>query len=527
MSNRDSILSIATNIKMDKDYSNTLALSQNEIVALINSTGYNLYYGNDYMFLRTENKIKVQAAFSELFNANYCYIVNQGIIQFFFIDNVEYIADATTEITVTEDVLTTYKNRGFGVVYVERQHTQDDNILNLAQEKINFERYTRNKVKEIDVTPTKVMAEFSEYLEDSVGDPIFRPTTYPTIPQAERAGMTETGLIKDAPSMLYRAKGYIADPDTSDLITLNDGGLDRISTQMYDFNIHGHGSSLLGVKTYPPSGIIGTTTAALTDLDGYTPKNNKCLQYPYYYINFTNNKGNSNILKPEMFENRNSFAFSCANCCHGVVQSFAYPKQYNGQVDAWDFGLVIDNFPQLPLTVDSYAQYMAQRGNTAVAGVGSAAVAGGIGLIAGVATMNPLLAVGGAMGIASAVGDVISSAAFTPDNAGDGVIGRATGDFLNYCMDNFKFRIEHMTITAQDAKRIDDYFSAYGYAQNEIQQISVTNPRFYCHHVKTMSGEAVIEGIPHAKADIINRAFSRGITFWDSNENVGNYNLKS
>lgn len=526
MSNRNSVICIAKGINIDKNYNNTLALSRDEIKSLCQNSSNCVYIGSDYSFVRTENKIKVQAPFSQIFPGNYCYIINQGITQFFFVDDVKYISDVTTEIEVIEDVVTTYKPTTFNKAYIERQHTQNDNVANFAVESINFERYVLNEYKEIDVTPIKVMAEYAEYQEEDGS--FYRPSD-PRVPSNERAGMVETGLTKKAPSMLYRAKGYLGDSDISTTETLNQSGITRITDVNFAFVNEGHTTSLLGVKTYPREGFQVVSQNKLTKLDGYTPKNKKCLQHPYYYINFTNNSGQSNILKPEMFNtsiDSSRMTYRCASCCHGVVQSFAYPQDYNGRDFGYDYGLVIDNFPQLPMAVDSYAAYVAQRGNTSMAGVGAAAVAGGVSLIAGIATANPVLAVSGAMGVASAVGNTISSAAFTPDNQGDGVVGRASGDFMNYCLDNFKFRIEQVTVTAQDAKRIDDYFTTFGYAQNEIQDIKTTNPRFHCHHVKTMPGEAVVEGIPQAKADIINQAFARGITFWDSNSEVGNYNLK-
>lgn len=521
MSARNSTIIIATGINIDKNYNNTLALSQADIQALCSSNA--VYSGSDYSFLRTEDRIKVQAPFSQIFNANYCVIINQGVRQFFFIDEVKYIADATTEIRVTEDVITTYKHLGFRSVFVERQHTQNDNIPNLANETINFERFVRNELTEIDVTPIKVCAEYSEYMEE---DGTFYRTTDDRIPAPERGGMVNTGLPYNVPSMMYRHKGYMGDEDTSATVTLNTQGLENICDTAFAYNAEGHGSSLLGVKTYPRAGRSGTTVSALTSLDGYTPKNNKCLQYPYYYINLSNNAGKANVLKPEMFDSSNGFVFQTDTCVQGVPNSFCYPKFYNKQDNAIDFGVNINNFPQLPMTVDSYSGYLAQRGSEAMAGVAGSGVVGAVGLVAGLATGNPI-AIGGAVAsLAQSAASAISSVAFQPDNKGDGVVGRASADFLNLAIGMFKFRIEQMTVTSQDAKRIDDYFSAYGYAQNEIQAIQTTNPRFHCHYVKTLAGEAVIEGIPHAKADIINNAFAKGITFWDSNDSVGNYNLK-
>ena len=98
MSSRTSIICISKGINIDKNYKHTLALTSNNIKSLCSSGNHQLYYGNDYSFLRPEGRIKVQVSYSQLFEAHYCYITNQGKTQFFFIDEIIYIADNTTEL---------------------------------------------------------------------------------------------------------------------------------------------------------------------------------------------------------------------------------------------------------------------------------------------------------------------------------------------------------------------------------------------------------------------------------------------
>lgn len=506
MSARNSVLIIASGINIDKDYSNTLALSQGEIQALCVSRA--LYNGSDYSFLRTEDRIKVQAPFSQLFNANYCVIVNQGQRQFFFVDEVKYIADSTTEILVTEDVLTTYKHVGFKNAYIERQHTQDDSVKNFAQEKINFDRYVCNTRNHLDVSPTRLLLQYSEGPYSQSGGE-FLPPNSDQLPDDQRASYKDVGLAAGIPSMLYTPN-----------FPLSASGVNAAVTNYFEnFVKQGHGSSLLGVTT------AYTTTQPrlrvsfnfVSTLDGYRPKNNKCLQYPYYYINFTNSRGQSDILKPELFQS-GSASFERVSISVGQPVSMCYPVGYNNISEGYNHSITID-YPSIPMPVDSYSNSLGQRNSEVMSGIVGSAITGGLGLITG----NPL-AVG--VGVAQAAASSLSSVGFKPDNQGDGVVGSATANLLNLAIDNFMFSVEHYTLTAQDAKRLDDFFTAYGYAQNEIQPVNTTNPRFHCHHVKTLAGEGVVEGIPHAKADIINKAFSSGITFWDDNDNVGNYNTK-
>lgn len=504
MSARNSTIIIATGINIDKNYNNTLALSQADIQGLCSSNA--VYSGSDYSFLRTQDRIKVQAPFSQIFNANYCVIINQGVRQFFFIDEVKYIADATTEILVTEDVLTTYKHIGFKTAYIERQHTQNDSIPNYAQEKINFDRYVCNTDDYINVYPTAIVMQYSEIANSN--NEYFPPTQI-EVANGGAGLVSLTGFEKPLPRMVYEERLAFTP------------GVDPTRAALNNYHElyvkGGHASSLLGAVLAPNNEYRRLSFNFVDKLDGYTPINKKCLQYPYYYINFSNNRGQSDILKPELFGS-GSATFEVVSVGVGQPSSMCYPYTYNNIEKNYNHSISID-YPQLPMVVDSYTNFMGQRGSEVMSGVLGSAITGGIGLVTG----NPL-AVG--MGVAGTVANSLSSLAFKPDNQGDGVIGSTAVNYVNIGINNFRFKIDHFTITAQDAKRLDDYFTAFGYAQNEIQTINTTNPRFHCHYVKTAGGDGVIEGIPHAKADIINNAFAKGITFWDSNDAVGNYNLK-
>ena len=72
-----------------------------------------------------------------------------------------------------------------------------------------------------------------------------------------------------------------------------------------------------------------------------------------------------------------------------------------------------------------------------------------------------------------------------------------------------------------EAKRIDDFFSCYGYAINKVKAPNLTG-RQYWNFVQTEN--AVIAGnMPASSKDAISRIFDSGITFWHNGDNVGNY----
>ena len=72
---------------------------------------------------------------------------------------------------------------------------------------------------------------------------------------------------------------------------------------------------------------------------------------------------------------------------------------------------------------------------------------------------------------------------------------------------------------------IDDYFTMFGYA---VRQIGVPNmnARPYFTYVKTV-GCTVHGNMPSDHAKQIEQIFDKGVRFWKSVDNIGNYNLNN
>ncbi len=497
MSNRNSVICIAKDINIDKNYKNTLALNKSQLMQLCQTNS--VYMGTDYSFLRTEERIKVQAGYSVVYQGNYCYITNQGVTEFYFIDEIKYIADGTTEISVTQDVLSTYKDEGFKPAYCERQHAQDDpKYANRVAESITPSEYRVASSANIDVNPTEFKALFSEAW---AGGDQFDP-----VPSAE------VGILQNRQINTLHIVGG----------NLTNSNLQGFVSYYHNYIKNGKADDLVTIYTRPDPNYSGTMEVPeITRIDGYTPKNNKLFNYPYCLVHLTNNNGSTIDFKPELLDSR-AFAYKCAD--NGKAVSFCYPAYYMNKANNTDYGLLIDNYPTIPVAVDSYTQWLGQATTGLAQGAIGSAVTAGISLaLAPVTGGISLIGLAGAgMNLASQATEIATH----PDNTPDSVKGLASGNIMARALNNFKFTIENHTIVAEEAVVIDDFFTRFGYAQNKLMPIDQTNPRFHCHFVKTAPGECVIHGIPHAKANIINAAFNSGITFWDANGNIGNYNLK-
>ena len=155
MSNRDNILIIAKNIKVDREYKNVLNNMIDPMYNIITSPANLIYMGSDFSFIRNKGTIKVNRPIALVNNGNYIYFYNslENFGYFAWIDNAVYISDNCTEIYYTIDIWTTYiqlgiVNAGYQVgnnAMIElvptltlREHVDDDSIgSNLQPENIN------------------------------------------------------------------------------------------------------------------------------------------------------------------------------------------------------------------------------------------------------------------------------------------------------------------------------------------------------------------------------------------------------
>ena len=78
------------------------------------------------------------------------------------------------------------------------------------------------------------------------------------------------------------------------------------------------------------------------------------------------------------------------------------------------------------------------------------------------------------------------------------------------------------SIRAEYAKRIDDYFSMYGYATNEVKLPNLDN-RSNWNYVKTLGANITGSNIPADDLANIKNMFNNGVTFWHKPEHYLDY----
>lgn len=290
--------------------------------------------------------------------------------------------------------------------------------------------------------------------------------------------------------------------------------------------------------TYRVSGSATTTSKTLlatpSSLDGYTPKNNKVRQYPYVYVGFNPPQGNSKIFRYEDFTSGTpSFKFISEINPNPTV--YMIPQNYRGKTgDCTNDSATLNGYPQLASRVDVYNSWVAE--NTGIISVQqrqtaanmtldlASQTAGMLGNIASIASGGSTDA-GALGGFATGALNMYKTAynydyyiaminaqkekqAMLPDNVS---LGGSNATLLGYSLmdDNIFTRYN---IKYQFAKRIDDYFSMYGYQTNELKVPNINN-RPYWNYVKTQ-GINITGNIPNEDLEIIKTLFNSGITLW-------------
>ena len=141
--------------------------------------------------------------------------------------------------------------------------------------------------------------------------------------------------------------------------------------------------------------------------------------------------------------------------------------------------------------------------------------------------MLKLGAVGAGMGLATMGGNLINLAreqhlAKTQANmVSDQVHGNLNaGDFL-WAKYKSAFTYLPMSIKAEYARCIDEFFSQFGYKCNRVKVPNITGRRNW-NYVKTVG--CYIDGdIPQADMEELKNMFDRGVTFWHNPATFADY----
>lgn len=488
------------------------------------------YTCNDVTYIKKDNQIVVDYPIDTINTCNYLFYKNTGFTTkyyYCFITNMEYVNENATRITFETDV---YQSYMFDIEYkksfIEREHVNDDTIgKNTTPEGLETGEFVVNEYQDFDnyandimiiagVTrpPAEIWTNISSSLPVKFYNGVYSGLYY--IVFKTIVDVTKFLMVMDGQGIADAVYDVFTVPK-SILPTIS--SWDNISC---DFKLVWNDITYTGTfsfdyKMLPNSSGAQALSSANSitmnsTLNGYTPKNNKMFTGEFNYMYVTNNAGNDVKYNYEDFYN-NAPIFDLMGAITPGCSIRLVPKNYKlynqGVAENYclnPYGLSGAKYPICSWTSDSYTNWITQQGvnilNDRLVNATSVGIMGLAGNIP-IATL----------GVINGMKDELSlrlQRDFTPPQAK----GNANTSDVTYAMGWNTIVLYKMSVRYEFAKRIDDYFSAYGYKVDEIKTPNVTG-RTYWNYVKTIGCN--LEGnIPQEYINKLKEMFNNGVTFW-------------
>lgn len=473
----------------------------------------------------TQGLLMQQATYMMFTNANY-----EDKWFYAFVTDVTWVNNVTWEVSFILDVIQTYY---FDFTYekclIERQHVTDDSIgANLIEENLEIGEYVVEGATHIDEfqnTHTCVATTLNQ--GGSQWDP--ESTDYPT-------------SVIDGVNYGCKIYKFLTKEKFGKFIKqANDDGVTDQIIDIYEVPDFATGDEVSQTGSLE----ISVTHSISKSIDKpyanfanqYVPKNNKLYTYPFKYLKATNHTGNIANYRYENFSSNDcNFEVHCTITPN--PEGYIYPNNYLNFADAVDEGISINDFPKGGYVSDQYKAWLAQTANSRtlqMLGIGASAVVGVAGLMTGAGGMMLANATTMTTAQATAFGAGVAGLASSFKQASnmyaqkkDRLVNsqQATGNKSNAVVHEMNYHyiaLYRMCIKPYFAKKIDDYFTKYGYAINEL---GYPNPKARPHFtfIKTV-GCDVKASLPSQLVEQINSIHDNGITFWKNLDSIGDYSL--
>lgn len=529
MALKNSKVIMAKNIRLEKDYNHVLSYSEADMVALCTANAVQTF--NHCMFLRPGvNSMRLEMTYNNALKCNYMAFQNPDYSNkwfFAFIDSVEYISDGDTQINYTIDEFSTWWDYWQpDACFIEREHTMDDTPgSNLVPEGLELGEYVHNGTTQhvSFESDDQLIAMCSPYEPDGTS---YEATRVGGIPVSGCVTFYEDILSF---SLALRTYATHAQIDTISSVFL-------IPHSLIDLNGTCTYKSLSGGFYYV---FNGTSSPMLRDynlnarpgtLETYEPVNKKLLTAPYMGLLLHNLAGSTNFLGYEYFLDPTQPVIRCQGVATVGCSIFCCPLHYKRRAVNYLEGIACGKFPSLSWSADQYTNWLTQNAVNIGFGLLNGVTNIATGLVGSAATgENMGDTIGAGFGeIRSVLGEMYqhSLAPLTSrGNVNQGDIFTASGNNEVYA--------QPISITAQFARRIDSYFSRFGYQTNETKvanQLGRQNWNF----VKIAGGESIGHStpndyfsVPTAAMETINNIYRKGVTIWHNHANIGNYSLSN
>ena len=516
-----------------------LEIDNNNQLTFANATAQHTYFSSlpklgydDFTYIRKDGVLRIPAVMDDILSYNYVMYRNDAYSTKWFyayITGMEYVNDSVTDVSIATDTFQTWQ---FDLTYkrtlVEREHVNDDTIgKHTVSEGLNLGEFMVN---------SKTTLKPSDVVKDSNQNTL--SNDYMIVFQV-------TSHIEVLPYMPLMAYNYLYNNVFSGLVYFACASEAEARSVIQDFDSAGKSDEIVAIFMAPTQFFQGCTKHTLsnsrivytpasdqvtlhtlssltsettitrpTKLDGYTPKNNKCFTYPYSFINVTNNVGVEVTFNYEDWASATP-KFEIIGALGEGCSTKLVPTKYKGQAgEAGEYGVTGAKYPVCGWTSDYYTNWVTQnavnQGLSATTTLASTLGGLATGTLAGGPIGGLLGGISGSVSLLNEAQRLYSSnyqAQIHPDqakgntNTSDMIVG--WGKY---------FTISCMSVRAEIAEQIDNYFSVFGYKVNAVKVPNIAGRRNW-NYVKTV-GCYIDADIPQDDLQQIKDMFNKGITLW-------------
>lgn len=550
---------LCNNIKLDKNYSNVLSYSENDMVDLC--ANHAVAHATDYSFIKeTKNELIVAYDYGTCLSCNYMAFQNKRYSNkwfFAFIDSVEYVGERQTKIRFTIDAWSTfYDLMHFNQVFVNREHVNSDEFGEhtlpegletgeyvLSENNVASTLFATSSGISICVATSKKTNPNAQWGQGQLVNNIFQGLEFAIFSDYPNS---QDAIIKNKETAVNLYLDYFA--HTTGLSQNDIIDIFMIPTALIGGNYtesdlqYGSGTLAMRIKYLTAS----KNPVVLEDLliadnrklaGDYVPRNKKLLCFPYRYLLASNGTGQDVVYNWEDFIEEhgsgipNYIRFDSVGDLTPNGSIKCIPQNYKGLTSNYNEAINFSKYPTCSWIYDAYTNWMTQNnvnnafrtiGGIVKIGVGLATPASAtLGELEGEAGTSMASSIGG--GINDILGVMMEQYQhqFDPNQAKGNI---NSGD-INFSQTKNEIQFYKMSIKREYAIILDGFFNRFGYTVNTFKTPNITG-RTYWNYVKTTAGEKTIWGtIPANYIDEINNAFTKGITIWHNHNNLGNFAL--
>ena len=578
---------VLLNTKLDYKYNNTLSFKNEQEQCTYFYTCRVPDIDNEFTNIQPvrNNTVKILVNYDKLYRVNYVMYKNTNFEDkwfYAFVVGRKYVNANITELTLEIDSFQTYMfDYKMKPSYIIRQTVDNDPIgtdVNRNQDDLQLGDYV-----------TCARTSLNEYLNDSLYPVIWCGDVVTGIDDIAHtyfgnfSGRSYNGLYCIVPkygssdsgdsAILNTILQYFAEQQKVDSI---------VNIQLLykkQISVIARGANNIG-ENEPDLGDI--TTLSLNTLinrntlfDGYKPKNNKLYSYPYMFFEIDNMQGQRQAYNFEDFLNPQTIKFSYKADVTNSPSVALVPKDYrqsdtiSTDIENWDYGIAINNFPTCAYVTDYYKAWLAQQGGMEYlqgtynrqqtylqesttlnnkqaiwGGVGSVANSVTQGIVGTVTSPSVIGSIGAGVGAGISalssgmetyydvkLNNLQESNQYEQNEADYNkmlTVAQRQGDVPNVGSSNlkatndvFSFFYQIKSIRYQYAKMIDDYFSKYGYPIKELKEVK-TNNRKNWDFIK-VNDLNIYGDLPEEEKATIKSIYQSGITIWHNPETMLDY----